>query len=159
MMIMMVIGPCGVQLSLKSYEWSTKSNKPDLETDLLITNMITGQLDDTESFYQLITTITISKKYIFIYRRACNSNLQTFNNNSHWAKHSEKLDKTAFYNVISLAWLGMVGHCYSCCDQFFDWWIYLSILNVIGWHNCPIKGFRSHLTVRWHCSITTLQNY
>lgn len=29
MMIMMVKGPCGVQLSLKSYEWSTKSNEPE----------------------------------------------------------------------------------------------------------------------------------
>lgn len=79
----MVKGPCGVQLSRNHTSDQPNRINLNLEADLLITSMITGQLDDTNSFYQLITTITISKKYIFIYIRACNSNLQTFNYNSH----------------------------------------------------------------------------
>ena len=40
------------------------------------------------------------------------------------------------------------GCCYGYCDQFCDWWIWLSGLTMIGCFNCPITGVRLQPTSR-----------
>ena len=62
----MTIRPSGVQFDLKSYEWLTKSEVAKRESDLSITSMITTELDDMKSCYQLIITVTIPRKKIHL---------------------------------------------------------------------------------------------
>ena len=42
----------------------------------------------------------------------------------------------------------MACHCYGYCNQFCYWWIYLSLLNLIGWCNCLITSVRLRPTLR-----------
>ena len=67
--------------------------------------LLTKYLDDTKSFYQLIITITLSKKTKLL--------------------HSSFTVCCRFYRVI--------GCCYGYCEKFCDWWIKRSALNMICW--------------------------
>ena len=77
------------------------------------------ELDDTNSCYQLIITITSSETK----RRLGQTSFSNL-----------EISKSFFQGKWSLlVWL---------CDQLFDWWILLSGLSMIGCFNCPITGVR-----------------
>ena len=85
------------------------------------------ELDDTNSCYQLIVTITISEKK----NLGQTSPVGTVSK----AKNLEISQGFFFSSKVS-------GCCYGYRDQFCDWWIKLSGLSTIGCFNCPITGVR-----------------
>ena len=37
--------------------------------------------------------------------------------------------------------------CYGYCDKLCDWWIKLTALNMIGWHNCSTVQFQPYAII------------
>ena len=101
------------------------------------------ELDHKKFCYQLIITISISKK-----TNTPRTNISSGDNVLSWIF-------LHFGNC--LVFLCISGCCYGYCDQFCDWWIQLSGLSMIGCFNCLITGVWLQPTVRLHCPITTVQ--
>ena len=92
------------------------------------------ELDDTNSCYQLIVTITISEK-----------------KNLGQTSPVGTVSKAKNLEISQVFFLFFLKVSVCCCgyrDQFCDWWIKLSGLSTIGCFNCPIRGVRLQPTVR-----------
>ena len=91
------------------------------------------ELGDTNSCYQLKITASISGKK----RLTLRTNISG-RDNVQSKKNFSVLEIPQFFD----------GCWYGYCDQFCDWWIWLSGLTMIGCFNCPITGVRLQPTSR-----------
>ena len=108
------------------------------ESDLSITSVITDRIGRHEFLLPIIK----NNRFNFRKKRLTLRTNISGRDNVRSKKNLSVLEIPQFFD----------GCCYGYCDQFCDWWIWLTGLTMIGCFNCPITGVRLQSTSRLQLS-------